>query len=154
MKSLIFPQFDYCDLIWSNTSKTLIQRLDVLLNRAGRTILKVPSRTSSSAVRSELGWKTLQERRDIHINTMVFKCLTSNVPSYLSDVFVPVSELHCHRTRNSTVGNVVLPHPMTESERRTFNFRGAQAWNNLPQHLKSLHPTSFNYFVKQLKQLS
>ena len=28
------------------------------------------------------------------------------------------------------------------------------AWNNLPQHLKSLHPTSFNYFVKQLKQLS
>ena len=54
VKSLIFPQFDYCDLIWSNASKTLIQWLDVLLNRAGRTILKVPSRTSASAVRSEL----------------------------------------------------------------------------------------------------
>ena len=126
----------------------------ILLNRAGRTILKVPSRTSASAVRCELGRKTLQERRDIHINTMVFKCLTGNVPSYLGDVFVLVSELHCHRIRNSTVGNVVLPHLRTGSGRRTFNFRGAQAWNNLPQHLKSLHPTSFNYFVKQLKQLS
>ena len=63
VKSLIFPQFDYCDLIWSNASKTLIQRLYVLLNRAGRTILKVPSRTSASAVRSELGWKTLQEKK-------------------------------------------------------------------------------------------
>ena len=84
--------------------KPCLQRLDVLLNRAGRTILKVPSRTSASVVRNELGWKALEERRAVHINTMVFKCLTGTVPSYLSSVFVPVSELHRHQTRNSTVG--------------------------------------------------
>ncbi len=132
----------------------MLKRLDVLLNRAGRTILKVPPRTSASAVRSELGWKTLEERRVIHVNTMVFKCLKGKVPSYLSNVFVPVSELHCHRTRNSTVGNMVLPPPRTESGRRTFNFRGAQAWNNLPHNLKSLQPTDLNQFLNQLKQLS
>jgi hypothetical protein len=54
VKSPILPQFDYCDIVWSNASKTLLQRLDVLLNRAGRTILKVPSRTSASVVRNEL----------------------------------------------------------------------------------------------------
>ena len=134
--------------------KPCLQRLHILLNRAGRTILKVPSRTSASVVRNELGWKTLEERRAVHINTMVFKCLTGTVPSYLSSVFVPVSELHRRQTRNSTVGNVTLLPPRTESGRRTFNFRGAQAWNNLPHNLKSLQPKELNQFLTQLKQLS
>ena len=85
---------------------------------------------------------------------MVFKCLTGTVPSYLSSVFVPVSELHRHQTRNSTVGNVTLLPPRTESGRRTFNFRGAQAWNNLPHNLKSLQPKELNQFLNQLKQPS
>ena len=59
VKAFIFPQFDYCDLVWSNASKSNVQRLDVLLNRIGKIVLRVPTITSSSFVLNTLGQDSL-----------------------------------------------------------------------------------------------
>ena len=94
MKAFIFPQFDYCDLVWSNASKSNVQRLDVLLNRIGKIILCVPTITSSSFVLNSLGWDSLADRRDFHNKCIVFKCLLGVVPDYLSDIFTRIHEFH------------------------------------------------------------
>ena len=106
-----------------------------------------------SDVLSRLGWRTLQSRRDIYLNTMVFKCLAGLVPSYLGNALTRINERHNHRTRSSHMGNVMIPFPKTEMGKRKFSFRGAQAWNNLPPGLKSPFPTKVKQFTGQLNLL-
>ena len=117
VKSLIFFQFDYCDLIWNTSSKTHLDSLDKLLNRIGRVILKVPQRTHTSDVYETLGWDKLSVRRNKHLNTMVFKCITGLAPSYLN-VFNKISDNYNHCTRANTDGNVILLFPRTEAGRK------------------------------------
>ena len=38
-KSLIVPNFDYCDVVWGNACKTFLSKLDKLQNAAGKSFL-------------------------------------------------------------------------------------------------------------------
>ena len=52
-----------------------------------------------------LGWKTLDSRREAHLNIMVYKCVTAKAPLYLCNNFRKVSDNTSYQTRGSTQGN-------------------------------------------------
>ena len=133
--------------MWGNAAQTYMQRLDVLLNRAGRIILRVPPRTSCQFV---LGWESLQAKRLRHLNIIAYKCLCGFLPDYLSSLFSYVSDQHSYHTRHCVEGNLSLPQPRTEFGKGTFQFGGVQAWNNWPLRLKHPIPTSLHMFKKNL----
>ena len=61
--ALILPHFDYCSLVWSNSSETLKLNLQKLQNRAARVITGDNYDVRSKQILLKLGWKTLDERR-------------------------------------------------------------------------------------------
>ena len=65
----------------------------------------------------ELGWLTIEELLRLRVATMIFKCLSGLVPSYLSTKFVKRSQTHSYCTRRN---NQLLNLPQCHLRRRTM----------------------------------
>jgi len=151
-KALVLPRLSYCDVVWGNCNLALQDKMERLQNRAGRAILKVPVRTSSSLVRDKLGWIELADRRHNNLCITVFKCLADLVPKSLKNTFSLVRDSHDYKTRGSSHGNISLDSfdPKSGAFKRSFLFRGAVAWNSLSTALKSPLPPSVAVFKRKL----
>ena len=86
--ALVLPHFDYCSVVWHSCGTTLSQKLERVQNYAMRVILDKPPLTPSEPLRQELGWSTLQRRREIKMLLQVHRCLSGRAPKYLRDKFV------------------------------------------------------------------
>jgi hypothetical protein len=146
-KSLVLPRLSYCDVVWGNCNQMLCDKVERLQNRAGRAILKVPVRTSSSLIREKLGWKPLCNRRKDTLCFAMFKCISGIVPEALQNYFTIIKNRHGHFTRGSAQGNIALTYkPRIEAGRRSFLFRGAKAWNSISANVKYPLPDSIYSF--------
>ena len=146
LKANILPTFDYCDLVWSGCTKQEACQLETLLNFSCRTVLCKRKDYSASAARRELGLPTLASRRKLHSAQMVFKCLSSNSPSYLSQLFsYPPSHYH---TCSSSSSQLNLPPLRTSLGQKCFSFMGASVWRSLPAHIRGV--TDFKVFFNSL----
>ena len=146
--SLIIPHFDYCNVVWGNAGNTLLSKLDVLQKTAGKVILGLPRRFPTDVLFSRLGWEKLCDRRLTHLNILVYKSLSCNVPSNLCNIFTTLSNSHSYSTRACCQGNLVLPPCRNTSDTRKFTYRGASAFNNLPAAAKSPLPVKLAIFKR------
>ena len=136
LNSYILPHLDYCDVVWSSCTKSQSLRLETLINFACRTVLHRNRRSSASAARSELGFSTLSSRRKLHLAQSVFKCLSAQSPSYLSQLFsAPCSSYH---TWSSSSRQLNLPATKSCYGQRAFSFTGASLWRSLPRSVREL----------------
>ena len=148
LKSYILPSFDYCDIVWSGCTKQQSLCLESLLTIGCRIVLHRNRNSSASAVRKELGLPTLASRRKLHLAQMMFKCLSSRSPTYLSDLF-PLSTSH-HFTRASS-SKLNLPSFRTSMGQKSFSFLGASLWRTLPPEIRA--NKDFNVFSSQCEAL-
>ena len=82
---------------------------------------------------------------------LVFNCIHGNAPRYLSDSIDMASYMHDRNTRlnmSSDVNNVPLGR--THYMRSSFIYRGAVAWNALPNAVKD--SGSLSAFIINLKR--
>ena len=145
LNSYILPHFDYCDVVWSSCSKSQCLRLESLLNFACRAVLRRSRHSSASAARSELGLSTLSSRRKLHLAQSVFKCLSSQSPSYLSQLFSAPSS--SYYTRSSSSRQLNLPTTKSSFGQKAFSFAGASLWRSLPSAIRETQ--NFNEFSKK-----
>ena len=144
--SIILPLFDYADIVYDSASKKYTERLQKIQNRAGRIILNVKPfhHISNREIHHRLEWTSLQLRRSMHINSMVFKSLHNMAPLYLTESFQFCNYSYSLRSK----GNVMLPKPKTECCRRMFLYRGSRQYNELPLDIKLIN--NFNSFCNHL----
>ena len=65
-KTLFRPILDYCATVWDPHTQILTGRLEAVQNRAARFVTGDYSRHSSvTAMKNELNWETLQQRRKV-----------------------------------------------------------------------------------------
>ena len=133
--SLVRPHLDYCSVVWHSCNSTISKRIERIQNYGMRVILGKPPHTSSSPLRDQLGWTTLQERRQRFMLTLVYRCLLNLAPSYLKNKFKLNSTLYNMGTRGS--GNIHLGQPNSDHYRRSFEYSGALHYNRLPLSSKS-----------------
>jgi tRNA G37 N-methylase Trm5 len=69
-------------------------------------------------------------------------------PSFLSNMFQKTNEVHEHQTRQAKP-DFLPSKPKTNYLKKTFRYRGAVAWNNLPSEIKNSE--SVNIFKAKLK---
>ena len=143
--SLILPYFDYCSPVWDSIGTTLSNNLQKLQNRSARIITGYNYDTRSSTILKELKWLPLHQRRSIHRGTMLFKSLNNLAPIYMKNMFSKRSSTHSFKLRSHKY-NLTLPKPKTEYAKRSFSYKGATLWNNLPNELKCI--TSLHSFSK------
>ena len=67
----------------------------------------------------------------------MYKTVNNMVPSYLSGKFTSTSMIHEHSWRGSN-HKLFVPRPLTESLKKSFSYRGATLWNDIPVELTSV----------------
>ena len=121
--------------VWVCGTKSDSHRLDLLLNFSCRTVLRRRKYSSASSARRDLGISTLSSRRKVHVVQTVFKCLSSNSPSYLPSIFPPSTSSHF--TRSSTSSQLNLPQTRSSFGQKAFSFAGAALWRSLPTNIRA-----------------
>ena len=134
LKSYVLPYFDYCDVVWSSCTQEESRWLESLLNFGCKTVLRRKRDSSSTAALKVLGLTTLTLRRKLHTAQLVFRCLSSKAPSYLSRLFSSPST-YCN-TRSCTTHQLNLPALKTSLGQRAFSFAGASLWRSLPPSVR------------------
>ena len=133
--SLIQPQFDYCDVVWTNISKGLSDKIQKLQNRGGRIITRSDYSVRSSEILGRLNWERLSIRRSKHDVIMIFKVLNKLTPTHLFEWFTQTKDVHSYRLRSHDV-NLSLLQPKSEYMKKSFMFRDAKLRNSLPKEVK------------------
>ena len=141
--ALVFPHFDYCSPVWSNCISEFCNSLQILQNKLARVLLSADIYTPILDMMDTLHWDKLCERWNKQILIVVFKCLKNDAPSYLSSNFIFTSSIHSQGTRSQSFNTLVLPSWYNNSDKRTFQYRGALKWNTLLSDRRS-NLTSMN----------
>lgn len=150
IQSLIFPLFDYCDVVYQDISVGQADRLQKLQNRCVRFVLNLKNyREHISPYYQELSWLKLDNRRKFHTAVLTFKTLSSKTPTYLFDRFSPLS-LSSHDTRNSDLLLIHLSH--TQSLHSSFTVASSRLWNALPSQIRNT-PTLAAFKVSLFRHL-
>jgi len=136
---MILPVFDYCDIVFSNSSGLNLDRLEKLQNRAARAITGYPPWHSATELRQKLGWISIQNRWLIHKCIIVFKCLNDLVPPYLSSKFNFVNDTHHVNTRSSADKHLAI----NGCHLWSFQYQGAMEWNKLPLNIRAINSLYF-----------
>ncbi len=89
----------------------------------------------------ELGWLSLQYRRDFHKCMMVYKYRNSLAPQYLCDLFNSNESMHSYNTQNSS--QLRATESRTAYYHHSFTVSGLNLWNSLPRNIQESTLPSF-----------
>ena len=93
-----------------------------------------------------LGWLTVKDRGRYFALLHVFRVKNGCGPAYLRKGFVPVKDVHDHKTRGSSLGFHISANDVVG----TFEYFGKKEWNEIPERLKTLK--NINAFKTGLKE--
>ena len=136
-KTLIQPHFDYCSQVWGCLGTTLQNKLQRLQNRAVRIITKRGYEYRSADILKKPGLPALDVRRNNQLCISMYHIKNSLAPQYLTDLFCQSSSMHDYNTRFAQDALALLK-PNSNSLKKSFSYKGAVAWNNLPSNLKKI----------------
>ena len=60
-----------------------------------------------------------------------------------SDFIILVINIHSHKTRYATQGNLYITNIRTDYGKYMFRYKAVQVWESVPSHLKSLTEPAF-----------
>ena len=120
--ALILPLFDYADIVWGDKNNTsLMDQLQILQNKAAKTILDAPYLSSSTEALSKLNWHPLTHRRYLHRMLTIYK-LENNLAEF--NFYLPKTN-HLYNTRRRD--DIYLGKPKTNWGNRSCCIRHAKS---------------------------
>lgn len=95
ISQLMLPILDYADVVYQNTTDTILKNVNILNNSLCRFVLRCPFRTHHCLMYEALSWLHPKSRHQFHWVLFLFKCIHSNVPLY-SKQFLVQCTVHLH----------------------------------------------------------
>ena len=129
VNSLIACKLDYCNAVYYGVNEQLLQELQRVQNAAAKTVVGLYKYDHVGNTLKDLHWLPVKQRIKYKILLLVFKCLNSMGPQYLSTNL---------NYANIIGQNVQLQEPMMNSVYgdRAFVMAGPKLWNMLPNNVK------------------
>ncbi len=144
--ALVRPHLEYASVVCDPYEAKYINKLEMVQRRAARFVYNNYSReTSVSTMISDLGWDTLQQRREAS-RLILMKQILSNESAIPKSIVKPAPT----RSRRSASGNsfqLDQPFCRTDVHKNSFIPRTCKDWNNLPDSIASTN--SMNSFKSQ-----
>lgn len=134
--ALILSRLDYCNGLYLNIQKRLMNRLQVVQNAAARLLTGIPRFVSVKRELRQLHWLPVKHLALFKALCTVFKALNGKGPDFLKYKFqwyVPRRMLRSGAAKQVTV-------PLVKKASwggRSFITSAAKAWNNLPFKLRN-----------------
>ena len=149
-KSMVLPHFDYCDVVYMNTSIQNLNRLQSIQNSACRIILLADKETRISDMHRDLKLEMLSTRRQIHLNTFNHKNVYVETETTISSMYIPLSRISNRNTRQGTTMCMRVPAVRTCVGQKAISYIGPCSWNQLPQDARLI--SDHDSFKKYLKE--
>ena len=121
--------------MWGNTSKRILQKLQLVQNFAARVVFGLRKFDHISQGRRSLRWLHVTEKALFHDLVLVFKCVNGLAPDYLGKYFAKRSTVHSRNTRGCN--NFAVPRCRLSVGQRAFYCRDPREWNGLADNLKN-----------------
>ena len=150
--SIILSQFNYCDIVYSNMDVFLEKKVQKIQNICLRFIFnyRMKDKCDLNALRKELKWLNMKNRRIAHGLTMIYKILHGLAPNYLSDSFTLSSEIHNINTRRANTDIYINKSIKSKLHRKAYTCYMAKIYNSIPEYIKL--SVSVNSFKLKLKE--
>ena len=128
-KSFILCHFNYCPLVWHNTTKTNTDKLEKIQERALRFVLNdFTSDYANLLLKASVPSLTLSRLRQL--STEIYKSLHGLSPPFICSMFSDRFDPHRQK--------IHIPCPRTtKAGIRSLAFQGAKIWNSLPKEFKT-----------------
>ena len=118
----------YCLPLFGGTEIEHLKRLQTLQNKAASIVCGVPSGANRCYMFERLQWMTVNQLVQYHTLLTIFRIRSSKEPEYLAQSL----------TNDSRGGRIMLPRFALQISQRSFTYRGAVQWNNLPREMRNL----------------
>jgi len=137
VKALVFPHFDYCDVVINDMTVELSDRLQRAQNYCIRYIFNLRRTDHVTPSFDQLSLLKLGERRKHHILNLLHSVINTNTPRYLSERFNFISEISERNTRHGS-SLLVIPTHRTEMFSKSYTVTACRLWNSLPTVIKNI----------------
>ena len=130
----------YCMPAWGGADKGDLQDLQVMQNRAAQIVLNLPPRSHRNTMFTRLGWLTVRQLIFFHSVLTVYKIRKFQEPEYLASFLC----------QDNFRKNIIIPHTTLTLAKKSFCYRGAEAWNIVPERIRGLE--KIESFKKEVKK--
>ena len=141
-QSLVYPYYNYCNLVWGSAASVHLVPLVNLQKKAIRIICKVGYFDTTPPLFDNLKLLQVNEIYDFNCAKFIYQCYNTNTNTYFKAKLLPNSTFHNYGTRNRDLLRkpIVRLHKFTNS----FLSNGIDKWNSLPDIIKE-SPTILSF---------
>ena len=138
-RALVVSKADYCNSILTGTSKTLLNRLQSVLNAAARLISSTRKYDHITPILCDLHWLRIEERIEFRLCVIAYRSLHNTAPVYFSQSLHRSNENEARRRlRSSAAQSLIVPyHRCVTLGDRAFSVAAAKAFNSLPPSVRA-----------------
>ena len=129
VQTLIFPIFEYGNVLRMGMKRTHVHRLQVAQNACVRFVVPVPRFQHITPFLRSLEWQTIEQRVHLAVLKLIYKTLNGIAPSYLLESLELLGSGHEHGTRRTNL--LAIPAHRTQAFDQSFIVMGSRLWNSL-----------------------
>lgn len=144
--TIIKPHFDFCSTILFLGTNDEINRMQILQNKAMRTITRSSFHTSTNWLLSCLKWLSVRQCIILNVLTFVFKMKHNMMPNYLTSRLQYVQDVQPYSLRNNC--NFRFNFYRDSRTQNMIFYKGLKLFNDLPSNIKN--ETNLKRFKKEL----
>ena len=133
----------YMITVWGGADSYLLKALQVIQNKAARTITKQSWFTPTRTLLKQCNWLSVRQLIFLHTAMQMWKILNYRRPANIFERF------QLSRTRSNEYGTLAIPNSITNIGKQSFLVRAATTWNHIPMEIRI--STSITIFRKKLK---
>jgi len=130
----ILPTLDYGCSVYDSLSRRLTDRLEAVQRRAAVACTRAFNRTPTTNLLSELGWPTLESRRQYFRLVQLYRMHNNHVPEYVTSLLPPTGY---NERPTRYPNNYINPRSRTQKRQGSFIPRTVKDWNNLDNSTKA-----------------
>ena len=112
----------------------MLQRLQ---NMSLKRILKADKYTATTTIHEDLNMLTLDNRRNMHCATQMFRVQNNLVPHAIAGMFEPATDNIRRNTRREKKNNFDIPRCQLEIGKQNFRYQGPKIWEAIPPEIKT-----------------
>lgn len=133
--TLIYPYITYCNIAWSSTYVTNINRIFYLQKRAVRAITNSNFRAHSAPLFLRLGILDIFKVNSLYVARFMFCYHNQLLPPIFFNLFTRNNQIHDYNTRSAI--NYRTHACRINLKKFTILYQGPKIWNSLPINIKN-----------------
>ena len=134
----------YMVVVWGGTEEYVIRAVQVMQNKAARSVTRLSWYTSTRKLLLQCNWLSIKQLIFFHTALQVWRVSAARCPVHI------YSKLQPSVTRSAVQGNLRVPAVESSLAGKSFMVRSASVWNTVPPDIRNIR--TIHTFKKRLKE--